>query len=246
MIYITLILSMLVIGALTLALHGKVNLKLFVIPWLILLISEYLFLTIKFDSEAGFLAQFLYLPAIIFAIVGIIWMIVLLFMSAKAKDSKRIHISILCSILVIASVTLVPSLKYEDKYKMYKGLYTDVAVAMFECYDSKKIAIGEQLNNPPNKSENMTKILASFDPDIISKMGKLNNNAGITTLTMADKDVIYFSFGSGPFLQSVDGIAICRNGKDPGSDSALKAKYFDGNTTYTNIVEGVYYFKDGI
>jgi hypothetical protein len=246
MIYITLILSMLVIGALTLALHGKVNLKLFVIPWLILLISEYLFLTIKFDSEAGFLAQFFYLPAIIFALVGIIWMIILLFMSAKAKDSKRILISILCSILVIGSVALVPSMKYEDKYKLYKGLYTDVAVAMFECYDSKKIAIGEQLNNPPNKTESMNKILYSFDPEIISKMGKLNNNAGICTLTMADKDVIYFSFGSGPIFQSVDGIAVCRNGKDPGSDSALKAKYFDGNTTYTTIVEGVYYFKDGM
>lgn len=244
MVYIAIILTTLVIGTVILAIHGMEKLKFFVFPWILLLISEYLILTLKFDTDAGFLAQYLYLPAIITALVGAIWMIILLFLSAKVKESKRILISILCSLLVIASVALVPSLKYEDKYRMYKGLYTDVSGAMFEGYDNKKIAIGEQLNNPPNKTDSLTKILSSFDPDIISKMGKLNNNAGISTLIMADKDVVYFRFG--PVFQSVDGIAICRNGKDPGTDSALKSKYFDGNTKFTAIVDGIYYFKDGM
>jgi len=65
---------------------------------------------------------------------------------------------------------------------------------------------------------------------------------------IANQGAYFFDYGNS-FLKAVydAGVKnICRNGKDPGSDSALKAKYFDGNTTYTTIVEGVYYFKDGM
>lgn len=86
---------------------------------------------------------------------------------------------------------------------MYKKDYYEVSNAIFQVYDEGKLSVGDKLESPPYSRLDMDKITGMFSSDIVNRMKKLNKSAGVYDYIVANKDVIYFSFGAS--LQSIDG-----------------------------------------
>lgn len=233
-----------IIGSIVFFIHGKERIKVVVVPSIFLLIADLQFLIAKFAVGDDFLTIILYFPATLCFLIGCVWMTVLLVKSFKHKDSKRVIASMIILALISLAIIPIPSLKKDDKYKIYKSTYYQVADAIFNAYDAKKIKIGDQFQSPPYATYDMDRISVNFEKDIINCMKKLNKNAGVYTYIMADDDVVYFSFGAN--FQSVEGIAICRKGENPNNNEKLRSKYFDGSPHYNCIENGVYHFYDGL
>ncbi|MBD8004703.1 hypothetical protein [Bacillus norwichensis] len=104
-----------------------------------------------------------------------------------------------------------------------------MANAIFEAYDEGKV---------------LEELESLFPGNIIQEMNKLNKSAGVHTFIVADKDVVYFSYGA--VFQSISGIAICRNDKDPSIDEALRSRFFDGAIQYKDLGQEAYLFNDGL
>lgn len=234
----------LLISIAPLLIHGKKNINKFMIPFVIMLIGDIFLLSAKYLIRDDFAAFCIYLPAILSLVIGTVWMIVRLVKCLKDDKSKRTIAAIVSVMLVTAIIIPLKPLDYKDKYNIYKNEYTTVADAMFEAYDNGTLKIGDQFASPPYATYQIDEINSDIANDITGSMENLNRFAGVYTYIMADKDVIYFSFGAA--FQSIDGIAICRNGKVPSADQELIRRFFDGCTRFTYIDENVYYFNDGL
>ena len=240
---ITLIITFL-FGMILIFIYGKVNIKKIIAPLLILLIGDFLFLYAKFVAGDSFLTLLLYLPAMGLLIISVIWFIIFLIVGIRRKYNWNKILAIFLSLAISAIILFLPALTQEDKYKLYREDYFYVSDAIFQAYDEGKISIKDQYQSPRNNTLDLDKLESLYSENVINKMRKLNRNAGVYTYILADEDVIYFSFGA--FFQSISGIAITRNGKDPSTDDALKSRFFDGATSYRYIEDNVYYFFDGL
>lgn len=232
------------LGITVVLIYGKQNIKRIIIPLLILLIGDFLFLYAKFAVGDFFLTLLYYLPAIALVVISVIWFIILLVVDIKREYNGNKVLAILFSFAITVIILFIPSLTQEDKYKIYRKDYFYVSEAIFQVYDEGEISVGDQYHSPPYSPRDIEKLEAYYTENVINKMKRLNKNAGVYTYILADQDVIYFSFGA--FFQSVSGIAITRNGKELSFNDELSSRFFDGATTYEYIEDNVYYFYDGL
>lgn len=218
----------LVLGAAVILICGIENFKGIITPLLILWAGNFLLLYAKFvvgDSTSRF---FLYFPAMMLLGIPVIWLITIVVKSNGEKSSEKIVRAIVFALTMTIIIVFAPSLKSEGKFKLYQNDFYAVSDAIFQAYDDGKVSVGERY--PSNEIE--------------KKMEKLERSAGVYSYDLVDKDVIYFSFGA--VFQSISGIAICRNGKDPSVDQIMPPRSFDGMTIYKYITNGVYHFSDGL
>lgn len=234
----------LLISITPLLIHGKKNINKFMVPFVIMLIGDIFLLSVKYLIGDDFTAFCIYLPAILCLVVGTIWMIVRLVKCIRNDKSKRTIAAIVSVMLITAIIIPLKPLDYKDKYHIYKNDYKTVADAMFKAYDNGALEIGDQFASPPYSTYQINEINSEIANNITGSMENLNRFAGVYTYIMADEDVIYFSFGA--VFQSIDGIAICRNGKVPSADAELIKRFFDGGTSFTYIDDNGYYFCDGL
>jgi hypothetical protein len=234
------ILITVLLGTTVVLVYGKVDIKRIEIPMLILFLGDFLLLYAKFVVGDDFLTIVLYLPAVIILLIALISLIIILIKMVAGKKSKKKIFAILLSFIMTIVIIAVPALTQIDKFKLYKHDYFAVSDSLFQAYDEGKLAGKGMFRSPPSKidSDELKKL---FSNKLISKMKTLNRSAGVVSYSVADKDVIYFMFSPG--LQSIDGIAICRNGKNPSTDSRLKT--FFQHARYELITDGVYYFSGG-
>ena len=159
-----------------------------------------------------------------------------------------VKLAVAFSLAMTIIIIFVPSLKLEDsneeKFELYQDDYFAISDAIFQAYDEGKISIGDQFNLPAYNTYYSDKLKPTFPDEVIEKMGILSQSAGVSQYIVADEDVVYFSFGA--FFQSVSGIAICRNDKDPSTDDSLKSRFFDGSPSYRYITDCAYHFSDGL
>jgi len=234
----------LLFGITVVLIYGKQNIKRIIIPLLILLIGDFLFLYAKFAVGDSFLTLLYYLPAIALVVISVIWFIILLIIDIRREYNGNKILAIFLSFAVTAIILLIPSLSQEDKYKLYRKDYYHVAEAIFQAHDEGEISVGDQFHSPPYSTLDIEKLESHYTEDVINKMKKLNKNAGVYTYIVAGQDVIYFSYGA--FFQSISGIAITRNGRELSFHDELSSRFFDGATTYEYIEDNVYYFFDGL
>lgn len=232
------------IGLTVVLVYGKQNIKKIIVPLFILLISNFLFLYAKFVVGDAFLTLLLYLPAIALLIISFIWFIIFLIIGVRRKYNKNKIYAIILSFAITAIIILIPALTQEDKFKLYRNDFFYVAEAIFQAYDEGEISVGDQYHSPPYSKMDIEEIESHYTENVMNKMKRLNKNAGVYTYIVADEDVIYFSFGA--FFQSISGIAITRNEKNPSADNALRARFFDGAIIYEYIEDNAYYFNDGL
>ncbi|OAB40397.1 hypothetical protein [Paenibacillus antarcticus] len=232
------------IGSIVVLIYGKYYIKRIIAPLFIVLIADFLLLYAKLVVGDDILTLIIYLPAMILFVISLIWLLVILVKSFVRKDSKKKIIAILLCIAMTTVIIYIPSLRQEDKFKIYQDEFMAVSDAIFKAYDEGRVSIGEEFASPPYATYDLDRLSTLFSDKILNKMKKVNRSAGVYTYILADKDVIYFSFGA--VFQSISGIAICRNGKDPSTDETLKSRFFDGNTSFEYISNGAYHFSDGL
>lgn len=228
------------LGTTVMLVYGKVDIKRIMIPMVILFIGDFLLLYAKFVVGDDFLTVVLYLPAVILLLIALISLIIILIKMVVRKKSKKKLFAILLSFLITIVIIALPALTQIDKFKLYKDDYFAVSDSLFQASDEGKLVGKGMFHSPPSKidSEELMKL---FSDKLIRQMKTLNRSAGVVSYNVADKNVIYFMFS--PVFQSIDGIAICRNGKNPSTDSRLKTLF--QHARYELITDGVYYFSGG-
>ncbi|MBE1553841.1 hypothetical protein [Sporosarcina limicola] len=235
----------LLLGAAVLLICGKENFKGIITPLLILWAGDFLLLYAKFvvgDSTSTF---FLYFPAMILLGIPVIWLITIVVKSNGGKDSEKIVRAIVFSLTMTIIIVFAPSLKSEGKFKLYQNDFYAVSDAIFQAYDDGKVSVGEHYSSWSSNTNDLETPNSVFSSnEIVKKMEKLEQSAGVYGYNLVDKDVIYFSFGA--VFQSISGIAICRNGKDLFTDETLESQPYDGVPTYKYIADGIYHFSDGL
>ena len=218
----------LLLGAAVVLICGKENIMGMIDPLLMLWIGDFLLLYEKFVKGDSSLTFILYLLAMVFVGIPVIWLITIVVKSNGEKDSEKIVRAIVFSLTMTLIIVFVPSLKTEGKFKLYQNDFYAISDAVFQAYDDGKVSVGEDYSSN----------------EIVKKMEKLERTAGVRGYYLVDKDVIYFNFGA--VFHTISGIAICRNGKDPSVDQILPPSSFDGMTEYKYIKDGVYHFSDGL
>lgn len=234
-----------IVGITVILLFGKGNIKRIIAPLLILLLGNFLLLYAKFVVGDPILTLILHLPAMLLLAISVIWWIIFWVRNISGKVSKKKILAIILCLIMTTVIIFIPTLDRDDTFKLYRDDYFAVSDAIFQAYDDGKVLVGDQFASEPYSTSDLDRMNTFFSNKVINKMKKLNRSAGVNTYIVADEDVIYFSFGA--VFQSISGIAICRNDKDPSTDKELHSRFFDGVPTYTNIGEdGVYLFFDGL
>jgi hypothetical protein len=236
------ILITVLLGTSVIVVYGKADLKRIFIQMLILFIGDFILLYAKFVVGNDFLTFVFYLPAVIMLLIALIWLIIILIKMIARKESKKRIFAILLSFIMTTVIIVVPSLTQIDKFKLYQQDYFVVSDSLFKAYDEGKIAVGSQFQSPPYSKRDLEELKKIFSDKVINKMKALNRNAGVNTYIVAEKDLIYFSFGA--TFQSIDGIAISRKTQIP-TDNGVRREYFQ-NVQFEYITDGVYYFTGGL
>jgi len=235
----------LVLGAAVVLICGKGNFKGMIALLLMLWAGDFLFLYAKFVVGDPFLTSIIYLPAMILVGIPVIGLIIIVVKSNGGKDSEKIVRAIVFSIMMTIIIVFVPSLKSEGKFKLYQNDFYAVSDAVFQAYDDGKVSVGDHFSSWSSNTSDLENTDSVFSSnEIVKKMEKLKQSAGVYGYDFVDKDVIYFSFGA--VFQSISGIAISRNGKDLSTDETLESQPYDGVPTYRYIMDGVYHFTDGL
>ncbi|MTV47369.1 hypothetical protein GJ688_00050 [Heliobacillus mobilis] len=234
----------LLLGITVVVIFGKEQIKGVIAPLAILLIADFLLLYGKYVVSDGFLTFILYVPSLVLIAISGIWSLIIWVKCRRDRANQRKILAVALGFVVTAVIMATPALDQMDKFKLYQKEYLAVSDAIFLAYDQGKLSLGEEFTSPPYSISGVDKQKSRFSEEVVHKMGTLHKSAGVNSYIVADQDVIYFSFGAN--LQSIDGIAICRNGKDPTVDLSLKSRFFDGATSYEYITEGAYHFRDGL
>ena len=238
------VLITLAFGLMVLLIYGKQTIKEIAVPLILLLAGDFLFLYAKFAAGDPLLSFILHAPAFLLLIISALWFAVVLIKRKAIKKDKKKMAAILLCLTVSVVIAFIPSLSREDKFSIYQDDFYAVSNAVFQAYDEGKLAVGEQFASPPYSTSDLDRLRSVFSEDVIRKMKKLNRSAGVYSYIAADKDVVYFSFGA--VFQSISGVAIVRNGKDPSKDEELKSRFFDGAIRYESIGNNAYHFNDGL
>ncbi|RST59356.1 hypothetical protein D5F11_012220 [Siminovitchia terrae] len=243
----TLVISLLItlfIGAIVLFIYGREDIGWLKVPLPILLTGDFLLLLAKFSTGDPFLAMLLSFLIMVMLIFPVSWLLIIFIKSMKEKVSNRKLLAIAFSLVITFSLFFIPAIKKENQFEPYRNDFYAVANAIFEAYDEGKVSIGNQYHSPSYSTNDLEELESLFPGNIIQTMDRLNKSAGVHTYIVADKDVIYFSYGA--VFQSISGIAICRNDKDPSSDETLRSRFFDGAIQYEDLGKGAYLFSDGL
>ncbi len=243
----TLVISILIIlfiGIIVLLIYGREYIGWIMIPFPILLIGNFLLLFAKFSAGDPLLAMLFSFLIMMVLIFPVSWLLIIFIKSIKEKVSNRKLLAIALSLVITFSLFFIPAIKKENQFEPYKNDFYAVANAIFEAYDEGKVSIGNQYHSPSDSAVNLEELESLFPGNIIQEMNKLNKSAGVHTFIVADKDIVYFSYGA--VFQSISGIAICRNDKDPSIDEALRSRFFDGAIQYKDLGQEAYLFNDGL
>jgi hypothetical protein len=226
------ILFLLFLGGLVLYLYGKENFTWIVVPLIILLLADFLILYGKFivPDYASYVLHhlLLYFSAGFLLFISVIWFVIHFIAILRRKATRKRLIAVLLVLMVSLTIPFIPAPEQEDAFTLYQDDFYMVADAIFEAYDNDKIQVEERIH-----ARDLDRLEEPFSKQIVQKMQELHRDAEVFMIIMADKDVIYFA--NDGFFQSIKGIAITRNGKDPNTDEALKARFFDGSPNYKYI-----------
>ncbi|MBC9783063.1 hypothetical protein H1S01_00905 [Heliobacterium chlorum] len=234
----------LIFGITVMVILGKGRIKGVIAPLAILLIADFLLLYGKYVVSDGFLTFILYVPSLVLIAISSILSLIIWVKSKRDSIDQRKILAVALGVVMTAVIMATPALDQMDKFKLYQEEYLAVSDAIFQAYDQGKLSLGEEFTSPPYSILGVDKQNSRFPEEVAHKMDTLHKSAGVNSYIVADQDVIYFCFGAN--LQSIDGIAVCRNGKDPTVDLSLKSRFFDGATSYEYITEGAYHFRDGL
>lgn len=240
---LTIILT-LVFGLIIFLIYGKKNIKEIAVPLILLLAGDFLLLYAKFAAGDPLMSFLLPVPAFILLFISVVWIVVVVIKRETINKDKRKMAAILLFVIASIVIAFLPTLSREDKFNIYQEDFNAVSDAVFQAYDESKLAVGEQFSSPPYSTSDLDRLRSVFSEDVIRKMKKLNRSAGVYTYIAADEDVVYFSYGA--VFQSISGVAIVRNGKDPSKDEELKSRFFDGAIRYEPIGDNAYHFNDGL
>lgn len=240
--YIFLILFL--FGCIILLIYGKQNVKEIAVPLILLLAGNYLLLYAKFAAGDPLTSFLLTVPAFFLFFIAIFWFAIAMIKCRTMKNNKRKTAAILLCAIASIAIFYIPGLSREDKFNMYQDDFYAVSEAVYQAYDEGKLVVGEQFASPPYSTYDLDRLRSLFSEDVVRKMGKLNRSTGVYAYIAADEDVVYFSYGA--FFQSISGVAIVRNGKDPSKDGEMKSRFFDGAIRYEPIGEDAYHYYDGL
>ncbi|SIT70871.1 hypothetical protein [Edaphobacillus lindanitolerans] len=200
------------------------------------LAGAFILLYAKFVIGDQFLSWAVRLPSLFLLLSGGIWMLIL-GVRRKAPPS-----SVMLILAIALFSFLLPGLDETEKYVHQEKEFQEVASFIFDSIDAGNISIGDEFPASPGEiPETVNPVLSD---ETLLMLNKLHRRAGIYRIIAADHDVVYFTRGA--VFQSISGIAITRNSKDPVADAALHARYFDGAITYDPLGDGAYEFFDGL
>ncbi|WP_175990227.1 hypothetical protein [Bacillus sp. Marseille-Q1617] len=237
MIVVLILFTTLLLGYISFLLNGKNDWKRIKVPLLLYMSGTFLLLYAKLAVGDFFLTFLLMLPALGILGLSTIW----LFILSVAKNGigkKLLRTTIFC---FITPILFLIGLNQETTFIFHKTDYNIVSDALFKAVDNGKINVGAEFSTHTYDQEKLKPFLSERATD---KMDRLRESGGVYSIIIADRDVIYFSHGAA--FQSISGIAITRNGKDPEADKGLKSRFFDGNTSFRHLINEAYYFSDGL
>jgi hypothetical protein len=238
MIAILIVFTTLLLGYIALLLYGKTEWKRIKVPLLLFMSGTFLLLYAKLVVGDFFLTFLLILPAFGILGVSILWLLILSVEKKNGFRKKPLLTTVFC---FVTPIILLIGLNQETTFILNKIDYNIVSDALFEAVDNGQISVGDQFSINKYDQEKLSRFLSDRE---IAKMNRLKEYGGVYSIIIADRDVIYFSHGA--VFQSISGIAITRNGKDPEADEGLKSRFFDGNTSFRHIINEAYYFSDGL
>lgn len=233
------ILSIFIIASINIIILGKENIRDIVIPLILFIVSDFLFLCGNIIYRGGVILLFIGLFAIPLMLIAFIWILVHMIKLYYKKDlNKRKMIGCIFGIFISIGTIFIPSPSESFRFKLYEEDYSVVAKAILKVYDEKKLSSKCTFYIKSDKNE-LEKI---FSKEVIKKMKKLNRNLDVVKIS-GDRNLVYFLFGAE--LQSIDGIVIFKDLKDvkPKLDfinrsiQAPRLEYITNN---------VYYFKGGL
>lgn len=187
--------------------------------------------------------------AVAFLIVGVVELVLFLRKRKQAVREEgekgstpncwwKILIVVLLSVLLTVFSILLPFFTSRERYAIWQGSYNTVASQMFALYDEGKINPGDEYDvDHPGLFDDISDIVSdSFKWDA----GFLGAQTGVCEIVLADPDTVLFSFGAS--LQSVEGIAITRNGKTHGDEIPQS----ESDPYYEPFGENVYTYWYGL
>ncbi|MET3575062.1 hypothetical protein ACFFIY_04600 [Bhargavaea ullalensis] len=208
------------------------------VPVAVLLSGAAVLVWAKFGVGDSIVSWLLHLPAAVLLLTGAVAMIIQLFRKKAAFPVGAL------SLTIVLLAILLPGATEAGKFVSQESNFNVVAAAAFDGLDTGRISVGDEFDISSNGTYDLERLERAFAPATLRKMKELHKRAGIYRVILADGDVIYFSRGA--VFQSISGIAIVRNGKDPAADAELHARYFDGVIRYEPIGDGAYEFFDGL
>ncbi|NMS90177.1 hypothetical protein HGQ85_09540 [Clostridioides difficile] len=233
------ILSIFIITSINIIILGKENIKDIIIPLVLFIVSDFLFLCGNIIFRGGLILLFIGLFAIPLMLIAFIWILVHMIKLYYKKDlNKRKMIGCIFSIFISIGTIFIPSPSESFRFKFYEEDYNVVAKAILKAYDEKKLSPECNFYIKSDKNE-LEKI---FSKEVIKETEKLNRNLDVVKIS-GDKNLVNFFFGAE--LQSVDGIVIFKDLKDvkPKLDFINKSIQAPRLEYITN---NVYYFKVGL
>ncbi|MEL3970947.1 hypothetical protein AAEO50_01535 [Rossellomorea oryzaecorticis] len=237
MIVVLILFTTLLLGYISFLLNGKNDWKRIKVPLLLYMSGIFLLLYAKLVVGDFFLMFLLMLPALGILGVSLLWLFILS-VGKKGIGKKLLKTTAFC---FITPFLFLIGLNQETTFIFHKADYTTVSDALFKAVDNGQISVGDEFSTHTYDQEKLKPFLSDR---AVEKMNRLKESSGVYSIIIADRDVIYFSHGAA--FQSISGIAITRNGKDPGADEGLKSRFFDGNTSFRHIINEAYYFSDGL
>ncbi|QWC22405.1 hypothetical protein KJK41_19430 [Bacillus haikouensis] len=237
MIVILILFVTLLLGYIAFLLNGKSDWNRIKVPLLLYMGGTFMVLYAKLAVGEFFITFLLILPALGILGVALLWLFILS-VGKKGIGKKLVKTTAFC---FITPLLFLIGLNQETTFIFHKADYTTVSDALFQAVDNGQISLGDEFSTHTYDQEKLRPILSAR---AIDKLGRLRESGGVYSIIIADRDVIYFTHGA--VFQSISGIAITRNGKDPEADEGLKSRFFDGNTSFRHIFNDAYYFSDGL
>lgn len=233
------IIAVFIIALIKIIILGKENIKGILIPVVLFLVSDFLFLCGNIILRGGVILLFIGLFAIPLMLIAFIWIcvhIIKLFLK-KDLNKRKVIGSIVCTFISIGTIFL-PGPSESFRFQLYKKDYIEVAQAVLKACDEEKLNSEYNLNIKLGKKE----LENIFSEEVVNKINKLNRNVDVTKI-VGNKKSVYFFFGAE--LQSVDGIVFFKDLKENKSELDFVNKHIQA-PRLEYMTDDVYYFKGGL
>lgn len=233
------IIAVFIIALINIIILGKENIKEILIPVILFLVSDFLFLCGNIILRGGLILLFIGLFAIPLMLIAFIWICVHLIKLYLRKDlNKRKVIGCIVCIFISIGTIFIPGPSESFRFQLYKKDYIEVAQAVLKACDEEKLNSEYNLNIKIGKKE----LENIFSKEVVSKMNKLNRNVDVITIVGNKKSVCFF-FGAE--LQFVDGIVYFKDLKGDKPELDFINKHIQA-PCLEYMTDDVYYFKGGL